>query len=107
MIAPLLPLGYASDGQALDLYGHYDDTEPVSCQIPGSPTRQTVTLLRAWAAVSGALDRDNRDLSSIPPDDSILGIGRESPYGLHRLNAAHNRYVLSIINPLFSPGAVA
>lgn len=98
---PLLP------DCASDEYGYHEDVVPVYRRIPGSPDGNSVILLRTLAAVEGALYRDNRDTSKIHPDDSVLGIGRESRYGLFRLDAAQSRQVRAIINPIFSPTAVA
>lgn len=104
-----MPLSLSSirAGQSLDNYDYHDDAEPVSWQVPGSPTGQVVTPLRTWSAVDAALSKDNRDLSLADPDDAIFGIGRECPYGLMRLDASRSRSVRSIINPLFSPAAIA
>jgi len=100
MDVPLMP------DCASDEYGYHEDAVPVSWRIPGSPDGHTLILLRTLAAVEGALYGDNRDTSGIHPDDSVLGIGRESSYGLFRLDAAQSRRVRAIINPIFSPTAV-
>jgi cytochrome P450 len=100
MDVPLMP------GCASDEYGYHEDVAPVSWRIPGSPDGHTLIPLRTSAAVEAALYRDYRDTSTIHPDDSVLGIGRESRYGLFRLDAADTRRVRAIINPIFSPTAV-
>lgn len=105
-IAPLPPV-CARDGAVSAVYGYHDDVHPAVCQIPGSPSGATVTLLRSWEAVEVALARDQRDLSAAQPDDALTGVGREDKYGLERLGLEDSRAMRAVLNPVFSPSAVA